>query len=46
MDAGDLDGDGRTDIVLGNFSIGPVINRPKNEWQKAPPFIVLKNIGK
>lgn len=46
MDAGDIDGDGKTDIVLGNFSIGPIINRPAAEWQKAPPFIVLKNIGK
>lgn len=46
MDAGDVDGDGKTDIVLGNFSIGPVLNRPTTEWKKAPPFMVLKNIGK
>lgn len=46
MDAGDLDGDGKTDIILGNFSIGPIINRPANEWKKGPPFILLKNISK
>ncbi len=46
MDVGDVDGDGKPDIVLGNFSIGPVLNRPTIEWKKAPPFIVLKNTGK
>ncbi|MEP6596598.1 MAG: VCBS repeat-containing protein [Ginsengibacter sp.] len=45
MDEGDIDGDGKTDIILGNFSIGPVINKPSNDWKKAPPFIVLKNMG-
>ncbi len=46
MDAGDIDGDGKIDIALGNFSIGPITNRPKAEWQRAPPFIILKNISK
>ncbi|MEP7253613.1 MAG: VCBS repeat-containing protein, partial [Ginsengibacter sp.] len=46
MDVGDMDGDGKIDIALGNFSIGPILNRPKVEWQKAPPFILLKNITK
>ncbi|MDQ6845861.1 MAG: VCBS repeat-containing protein, partial [Bacteroidota bacterium] len=45
MDAGDMDGDGKIDIVLGNFSIGPVINKPAENWKKSPPFIILKNLG-
>jgi hypothetical protein len=46
MDAGDIDGDGRPDLILGNFSIGPSMMKPKVDWKLAPPFIVLKNIGK
>ncbi len=46
MDAGDVDGDGRQDIVLGNFSIGPVLNKPTTNWKQAPPFLLLKNTGK
>lgn len=46
MDAGDFDGDGRTDLILGNFSIGPVNMPHKANWKAAPPFIILKNIGK
>lgn len=46
MDAGDIDGDGKTDIILGNFSIAPQSSQPKNDWKKGPPFMVLKNIGK
>lgn len=46
MDAGDLDGDGRLDIVLGNFCMGPSITRSKYDWRKGPPFVVLKNRGK
>jgi len=45
MDAGDIDGDGRIDIILGNFSIRDAINKPANDWKKGPPFIVLKNMG-
>lgn len=46
MDVGDLNGDGRPDIVLGNCSFGPNIKGSVYEhWKKGPPFIVLKNVG-
>jgi len=46
MDAGDIDGDGKTDIILGNFSIGPVMMKHKVDWKQSPPFIILRNTGK
>jgi hypothetical protein len=46
MDAGDFDGDGRTDLILGNFSIGPVNMTHKVDWKTSPAFIILKNTGK
>ena len=46
MDAGDADGDGRTDLILGNFSAGPVMIKPRTDWEKGPPFLLLKNTGK
>lgn len=45
MDAGDLDGDGKIDIVLGNFAGGPVVKTSKVDWKKGPPFVLLKNIS-
>ena len=46
MDAADLDGDGKIDIVLGNFSIGPSFIKSATNWKQGPPFLFLKNIGK
>ncbi|HET9825569.1 MAG TPA: VCBS repeat-containing protein, partial [Chitinophagaceae bacterium] len=46
MDADDIDGDGRIDLVLGNFSLGSNAARPNMNWASGPPFIILKNTGK
>jgi len=45
MDAGDINADGKPDLILGSFSIGPVMMDPKTDWKLAPAFIILKNIG-
>ena len=45
MDAADLDRDGKTDIVLGNFTASAMITSSV-QFQEAPPFLFLKNIGK
>ena len=45
MDVGDFDNDGRIDIVLGNFSVGPTFNKSQVDWKKAAPFLLLRNTG-
>jgi hypothetical protein len=45
MDAADLDGDGKTDIVLGNFSYFTPVTKAGVDLKKGPPFIVLRNVG-
>lgn len=46
MDVGDLDGDGKPDIVLGNFSVAPGFIKAKVDFTKGPAFLFLKNISK
>lgn len=41
MDVGDLDGDGRPEIVLGNCSAGPSFMTSKTNFKTGPPFMVL-----
>jgi len=45
MDAGDFDHDGKIDLILGNFALGPSIIQPATDWKNSPPFLILKNRG-
>ena len=36
MDVGDVNGDGRPDVLLGNFSIAPSFIKAHDDWQQGP----------
>ncbi|MGN6352639.1 MAG: FG-GAP repeat domain-containing protein, partial [Parafilimonas sp.] len=44
MEAADIDKDGRSDLILGNCSVGPTITKSKIDFKQQPPFLLLKNI--
>ena len=46
MDAGDLDADGKIDLVLGNFSIRPSNVPSAIDWTRGPVLLFLKNESK
>jgi hypothetical protein len=46
MDTGDVDGDGKEEIVPGNLSLSPPTAKSAPAWNNGPPFILLKNIMK
>jgi hypothetical protein len=46
MDVGDTNGDGKLDLILGNFSVGPTLRKAGIDWTLGPPFIILENTGK
>jgi hypothetical protein len=46
MDVGDLEGNGKPDIVLGNFSLFSQVTKAGVDFKKGPPVLVLRNLGK
>jgi len=46
MDVGDLDGDGRADIVLGNFSFYAPVTKAGVDFKQEAPFLFLRNTGR
>jgi hypothetical protein len=46
MDVGDIDGDGKPDIVLGNFALGAAMPSGGIDWKAGPPILLLRNRGK
>jgi hypothetical protein len=44
LQAADIDGDGKTDLILGNFSLAPSLKKSTVNWKEGPSFMVLKNI--
>lgn len=43
MDAADVDGDGKEDILLGNCAAGPAFLHSRVDWKQGPPFLLLRN---
>lgn len=43
MNTGDLDGNGKDDILLGNFSVGPTPWKSAYNWKEGPLFLLLRN---
>jgi hypothetical protein len=46
MDVGDLNGDGKPDILLGNFSVAPQFIKSPVPWKTEPAYLYLKNISR